>query len=489
VTASFNRGASQLSLLDLAVEPAPASERRPAAPEPEVAIDPEVREHALKHLRDHAVAWGLEYVETGLLHTEVECSLARSTDNLDATLARLAADGFAERGASYDGSGGWRLAGTERDDAWLTLKPQVLAALADKARSWEPGAFVRTGLLECEVEHLAARDVSTDALDGVLAALAAEGIAESGAAYHGDKGWRLTDAHAAKARLDERAFSIEAPRAPAPTRRGRGAKPKAIEAQGPKARRLTDEERELLAGFEVDEHNVARCKLVGHRANFKLVTDIFRKVLGTGKWVGKVGSGGYPFPDGVDGWEKLTTAQRTGEVIDARDHGYFPTPAALADALAAFIDPQPGDVVLEPSAGRGALALAIRRRCPEARVLCVEMLPDNRKALAADGFEIVGEDFLAMPVERVDAVAMNPPFAQRADVHHITRALQWLKPGGRLAAIASAGVAYRDDALGVRFREELEAHGALCETNPPGSFLESGTGVETVSIYLTKRGQ
>ena len=31
-----------------------------------------------------------------------------------------------------------------------------------------------------------------------------------------------------------------------------------------------------------------------------------------------------------------------------------------------------------------------------------------------------------------DAVLMNPPFAQGADIEHITRALKMLKPGGRL---------------------------------------------------------
>ena len=38
-----------------------------------------------------------------------------------------------------------------------------------------------------------------------------------------------------------------------------------------------------------------------------------------------------------------------------------------------------------------------------------------------------------------DAVLMNPPFAQGADIEHITHALTMLKPGGRLVALCTNG--------------------------------------------------
>ena len=128
----------------------------------------------------------------------------------------------------------------------------------------------------------------------------------------------------------------------------------------------------------------------------------------------------------------------------------------------------------------------MRRACPEALIECCELLPENRKALDGLGFDVVASDFLATsPTGLTDVVVGNPPFAKRADVHHIRHAWKFLRPGGRLVEIASVGVMHRDDALGSEFRSFVAAHGRF-EELPEGSFIESGTSVRTCLVLLRK---
>ena len=48
-------------------------------------------------------------------------------------------------------------------------------------------------------------------------------------------------------------------------------------------------------------------------------------------------------------------------------------------------------------------------------------------------------------VGRFDRVVMNPPFCRGRDLDHVRHALRFVAPGGRLVAIMSAGVAFRED--------------------------------------------
>ena len=78
-----------------------------------------------------------------------------------------------------------------------------------------------------------------------------------------------------------------------------------------------------------------------------------------------------------------------------------------------------------------------------------------------------------------DAVLMNPPFAQGADIEHITHALTMLKPGGRLVALCANGS--RQNAS---LRPLVEARGGDWEVLPADTFKEEGTGVRVALITL-----
>ena len=139
-----------------------------------------------------------------------------------------------------------------------------------------------------------------------------------------------------------------------------------------------------------------------------------------------------------------------------------PIPLGLAALTAAAI--KPDDVVLEPSAGTGLLAILAEI---SGGSLIVNELADTRA-------DLLSSLFPALSVTRFDAaqihdhldakfvpsvVLMNPPFSavanvsgkvQDAALRHITSALARLAPGGRLVTITGAGFgpempAWRDE--------------------------------------------
>lgn len=144
--------------------------------------------------------------------------------------------------------------------------------------------------------------------------------------------------------------------------------------------------------------------------------------------------------------------------------------------------------VLEPSAGRGRIALPAA--AAGHRVIAVEVQPELAAGLQNKGIaRVICQDFLEGrpdPLDLFDAVVMNPPFDRGRDVDHVLHALKFLKPGGRLAAIMAAGVEYREDRQTVAFRSMVESMGGKFRDLPPGSFAESGTNVNTVILNITK---
>lgn len=185
--------------------------------------------------------------------------------------------------------------------------------------------------------------------------------------------------------------------------------------------------------------------------------------------------------------DALDAAITTGTVVRPGDLGWFPTPTPLALDLVARSDVRDGMRVLEPSAGEGAIALPLR--CAGAKVTCVEIDEGRVRTLRKHGFDDVClGDFLALPVERkFDRVVMNPPFGKRADVLHVRHAFSMLAPGGRLVAIMSAGVTFRDDSLAREFRALVAASKGSIETLPEKTFRESGTDVRTVVVTMEAR--
>jgi protein-L-isoaspartate O-methyltransferase len=208
-----------------------------------------------------------------------------------------------------------------------------------------------------------------------------------------------------------------------------------------------------------------------------------------GKW--NRGRGGHVFPPGQPIADELQ-AIIDGGVLERALTGYFPTPRPLAEQLIALADVRPEHLVLEPSAGRGAIADLLANIVPAERLYLIERDPTHHQALEVTGYrapQLICGDFLATTAlpEHFDRIVMNPPFEQKQDVAHVTRAYQLLAPGGRLVAITSAGVAFRSDAATRGLRELIEhSDGGSITENPPGAFKASGTSTNTFTVALTK---
>src|SRR5882724_8611755 len=150
-------------------------------------------------------------------------------------------------------------------------------------------------------------------------------------------------------------------------------------------------------------------------------------------------------------------ATQTDRTLEQTEFQQFSTPPPLALLAAKLLDLQPGDIVLEPSAGTGGLA--IWPRSFGARVVCNEINPRRRALLTTElGFEThdVDAEMIddVLPAEiRPTVVLMNPPFTAtggrvvqhhaKYGLSHIESALRRLSEGGRLVAIAGENVAFQ----------------------------------------------
>ena len=162
----------------------------------------------------------------------------------------------------------------------------------------------------------------------------------------------------------------------------------------------------------------------------------------------------------------------------------FPTPPALAARMVKLAGIEAGDRVLEPSAGTGNLAKAIRSAVPDAHLDLIEIDPRLCSILQASGFEVSCCDFLEarMPVcpdseDGHDCILMNPPFSKGQDIAHILHALKFLKPGGRLVALC---------ANGPRQQAELRPLATTWEELPDGTFADQGTNVRAALMMVRR---
>lgn len=246
--------------------------------------------------------------------------------------------------------------------------------------------------------------------------------------------------------------------------------------------------------------------------------------------------------------EAIATPNKIKEMersmVGRRNDGldFFPTSAEVVDTVLAAAEIEPGMAVLEPSAGMGHIADAIRDKAgvdPDV----VELSGERRELLEAKGYQLVGDDFLALkprngftygdvfrhkdgtlgvmrgsggmgsgrvgfqpldangqPDTRIarwedredltgvehrgadsgyDRIVMNPPFSKGRDITHVRHAYDLLRPGGRLVAIIGEGAFFHSNKNAESFRTWLDDLGATSERLPEGSFMDPALPVNT----------
>lgn len=190
-----------------------------------------------------------------------------------------------------------------------------------------------------------------------------------------------------------------------------------------------------------------------------------------------------------DAAETIDPILESGEYSRTKqDLGQFDTPNEVAMLAVKLAGIAPAMKVLEPSAGIGRLVDAAEVAGGDvwAYEIDAKRAAVCKRDCALHG-GIITADFLSAPVAQMfDVVLMNPPFAKQADIDHVMHAVKYLKPGGRLVAIMSAGVLFRTNAKTEAFRAFLNSHGASCERLDEGAFKASGTMVNTVIVCFNK---
>lgn len=185
----------------------------------------------------------------------------------------------------------------------------------------------------------------------------------------------------------------------------------------------------------------------------------------------------------ADDVQAMRATLRAGGVSVAVVPDLFPTPAELARRMVELADIEPGNRVLEPSAGTGNLVRAIFDAAP-VQVVAVErdarVLDATRRQWTSWGNSRVdwrSADFLECngDLGTFDRIIMNPPFTNAADIRHIMHARHMLRPGGRLVALC---------ANGPRQRDALQAIADTWEDLPEGSFAAAGTGVRVALLTI-----
>lgn len=202
-----------------------------------------------------------------------------------------------------------------------------------------------------------------------------------------------------------------------------------------------------------------------------------------GKWNRK--SNSHVFPS--DAKVLIDDALGDGKVVNKKQTlQFFETPERIARLMVKHASIKPGMIILEPSAGRGAIVRAINDDGQRASVTVIDIDPAHTpywESLAIAACKI--GDFLAeKPTPVYDRVIMNPPFSGGQDAAHVMHAFKFLKPNGRLVAIVGEGICTRTDKKATAFQAFINDHLTCEEKFSGGEFKESGTTSSSRMIVL-----
>lgn len=229
----------------------------------------------------------------------------------------------------------------------------------------------------------------------------------------------------------------------------------------------------------------------------KITTQLDRKMYGKvndvleaigGKWNRYAKAHVFP----IDPTARIDGVIDTGTVDTGPELGWFPTPVDLAQTLVTMAGVKNGDHALEPSAGKGAIVLALQ--AAGARVTACEYDMERQGHLLEHVLKsrdklVSVRDFLDMRRGAFQAVVMNPPFCKvgRGDhLDHVRHAFGMLVPGGTLVSVVPSSVEFRKDRRHADFRAWIAELGGEIGSLPAGSFKESKTGVNTCTVKITR---
>lgn len=179
----------------------------------------------------------------------------------------------------------------------------------------------------------------------------------------------------------------------------------------------------------------------------------------------------------------------------------FSTPPTIAFLMAWILNPKKDELIFEPSAGTGSLAIWLK--IAGCRYHLNELSETRRILLELQGFASTAynAEFLddLLPEEIVtDGSLMNPPFSANAGrtksgdpnfgFRHITSALNRLKKGGRLVALFGSEALMKTK-KGLKFLTDIsETYDLRAVINlPRNSYYKYGTTLPVSILCISKR--
>lgn len=175
---------------------------------------------------------------------------------------------------------------------------------------------------------------------------------------------------------------------------------------------------------------------------------------------------------------------------------FYPTPKALINKMLSGIDVDKLSTILEPSAGKGDICDALKRRLESnynrgCSIDVIEINPDLQHILRGKGFNLVQDDFLSFQTSKCyDLIIANFPFSE-GDKHLLKVLLMLERNGGQLVCLVNAET-LRNPYTNLRqsVQVQLERFEAQIEFLP-GEFVnaERKTDVECALIRATVEKQ
>ena len=264
----------------------------------------------------------------------------------------------------------------------------------------------------------------------------------------------------------------------------------------------TNWERGTFAGKIAERSGTAENLALGNLARWlkQSFIDAFND-LGDYRPTKDEGTGGKAMDraaqDAVTPYEKAKSyyyaQQKKGRGRAAAREGVddFATPEPVGFKMVEFANIRPGDHVLEPSAGHGAIARFFPEET-ERTVVEPSMELATRAALASPGARVLNEPFENHHiVNKYDAIVMNPPFGVggKTAMEHLEKAMSHLRNGGRIVALLPEGgmadkrleelLYNKDSSKGVYKVGEFKL--------PAATFEKAGTSVRSHIVVLERQ--
>jgi hypothetical protein len=254
-------------------------------------------------------------------------------------------------------------------------------------------------------------------------------------------------------------------------------------------RRLGDEALRLIARATIQGNrlimpNIGREVREADPSLSRAKAEAARALVDSG---GTASNRGHVFPPGrahavQDAIAVVETAVEDVRVAQLAD--LVDTPRPTAETLVAGARVHEGHAVLEPSAGVGVLADALRRIAGVAPDCC-ELSSRGRAALLAKGHAVAGADFQTYRSNRhFDRVVMAPPVSGGQAIAHTLRAFHLLKPGGELVAALPRYVLWHPSEPAELLRTVIQELGGVTPLND-GTYAVAATGDAVPYVVAT----